>query len=68
MRKNILEFYRLVKRMKPSRPTKRTVEFYENRRKTKTKRMKWIPGVKEAANKTQADITDRKTFRQKVFD
>ena len=71
MRKRRLKFYGHIKRMEPTRLTKQIVEFYENRSKAKTETMKWISAIKEdldAAGIIQADIVDRKTFRQKVFD
>ena len=71
MRKRRLKFYGHIKRMKPTRLTKQIVEFYENRSKAKVETIKWIAAVKEdlrEANITQADILDRKIFRQKIFD
>ena len=46
------------------------LEFYENRSRAKVETIKWIAAIKDdlkAAGITQIDISDRNTFRQKIF-
>lgn len=71
MRKRRLKFYGHIKRMAPTRLTRRIVEYYENRSKAKIDPIKWIAAIKEDlkdASITQSDVTDKNTFRQKIFD
>ena len=71
IKKRRLKFYGHIKRMNPSRLTKQIVEFYESRSKAKVETIKWIAAIKDdvkAAGITQTDISDRKIYRQKIFD
>lgn len=71
MRKQRLKFHGQIKRMAPTRLTKQILVPYKIRIKVKTEPIKCIASSEEnliRASITQADVTDRKILRQKIFD